>query len=52
MTIKKSNIQMSLIIPKEVKQELKQIADAENRSLNNLINTVLLDYLKNNKNQS
>lgn len=52
MTIKKSNIQMSLIIPKEVKQELKQIADNENRSLNNLINTVLLDYLKNNKNQS
>lgn len=52
MTIRKTNVQMSLIIPKEVKQELKQIADDENRSLNNLINTVLLDYLKNNKNQS
>lgn len=49
MTISKTNVQMSLIIPKEVKQELKQIADAENRSLNNLINTILLDYLKNKK---
>lgn len=49
MTIRKTNVQMSLIIPKEVKQELKQIADDENRSLNNLINTVLMDYLKNKK---
>ena len=49
MTISKTNIQMSLIIPKEVKQELKQVAANENRSLNNLINTVLIDYLKNKK---
>lgn len=52
MTIRKTNVQMSLIIPKDLKHELKQIADNENRSLNNLINTILLDYLKNNKNQS
>ena len=49
MTISKTNIQMSLIIPKELKQELKQVAANENRSLNNLINTVLMDYLKNKK---
>lgn len=49
MAISKINIQMSLIIPKELKQELKQVADSQNRSLNNLINTVLMDYLKNNK---
>lgn len=49
MTIRKTNIQMSLIIPKEVKQQLKQVADSQNRSLNNLINTVLIDYLKNKK---
>lgn len=49
MTISKTNIQMSLIIPKEVKQQLKQVADSQNRSLNNLINTVLIDYLKNKK---
>lgn len=49
MTIRKTNIQMSLIIPKELKQELKQVADSQNRSLNNLINTVLMDYLKNKK---
>lgn len=52
MTINKSNTQMSLIISKELKKELKQIADTQNRSLNNLINTVLMDYLKNNKSQS
>lgn len=49
MTIRKTNIQMSLIIPKELKQELKQVADSQNRSLNNLINTVLMEYLKNKK---
>jgi predicted HicB family RNase H-like nuclease len=49
MTIRKTNIQMSLIIPKELKQELKQVADSQNRSLNNLINTVLMDYLNNKK---
>lgn len=49
MTIKKTNTQMSLVIPKELKQELKQVADSQNRSLNNLINTVLMDYLKNKK---
>jgi len=49
MTISKTNVQMSLIIPKEVKQQLKQVAANENRSLNNLINTVLIDYLKNKK---
>lgn len=49
MTISKTNVQMSLIIPKELKQELKQVADSQNRSLNNLINTVLMDYLRNKK---
>ena len=49
MTIRKTNTQMSLIIPKELKQELKQVADSQNRSLNNLINTVLMDYLRNKK---
>lgn len=49
MSIRKTNTQMSLVIPKELKQELKQVADSQNRSLNNLINTVLMDYLKNKK---
>lgn len=49
MTIRKSNTQMSLVIPKELKQELKQVADSQNRSLNNLINTVLMEYLNNKK---
>lgn len=49
MTIKKTNTQMSLVIPKELKQELKQVADSQNRSLNNLINTVLMEYLNNKK---
>lgn len=49
MTIRKTNTQMSLVIPKELKQELKQVADSQNRSLNNLINTVLMEYLNNKK---
>lgn len=49
MTISKINIQMSLIIPKDLKQELKQVADSQNRSLNNLINTILIEYLNNKK---
>lgn len=52
MSISKDNIQMSLIIPKDLKQELKQMADSQNRSLNNLINTILIEYHKNRKNQS
>ena len=49
MAISKINIQMSLIIPKDLKQELKQVADSQNRSLNNLINTILIEYLNNKK---
>lgn len=49
MTISKSNTQMSLVIPKDLKQELKQLADTQNRSLNNLITTVLMEYINNKK---
>ena len=43
--ISKDNIRMSLVIPKELKKELQQIAKEENRSLNNLIITILKDYM-------
>ena len=41
-----SNTRYSLTIPKEVKRQLELKAKAENRSLNNLILTVLLAYLR------
>ena len=45
--ISKDNIRMSLVIPKELKKELQQIAKSENRSLNNLIITILKNYMNN-----
>lgn len=41
-----SNTRYSLTIPKDMKQQLEMKAKAENRSLNNLILTVLLAYLR------
>ena len=44
--IAESNVRMSLVIPRELKAELEKIAADENRSLNNLIVTVLKDVAK------
>ena len=38
-----------LTIPKEVKAELEQIAKEQNRSFNNLILTIIIEYLKSRK---
>lgn len=45
-----SNTRYSLTLPKEVKRQLEIKAKAENRSLNNLILTVLLAYLRGDNN--
>lgn len=44
------NTRYSLTLPKEVKRQLEIKAKAENRSLNNLILTVLLAYLRGDNN--
>lgn len=46
--ISNSNTRYSLTIPKDLKQRLEKIADTQNRSLNNLIVTILKDYVKSN----
>jgi len=44
MTISKDKIRMSLIIKKDLKEKIEKEAKKDNRSVNNLINTVLMEY--------
>lgn len=46
MTISKDNVRANLIINKELKSSLEKIAKEENRSLNNLITTILKKYVE------
>lgn len=45
MSISKENIRTNLTISKELKSELEKIAKQENRSFNNLVITILKDYV-------
>ncbi|MEK4581777.1 ribbon-helix-helix protein, CopG family [Bacillus sp. FSL R12-0074] len=47
MTISKDKTRYSLSIEKEVKEKLEQEAKKQNRSLNNLIETILKNYITN-----
>ena len=47
MTISKDNIRIPVTISKEFKKELEGVAVDQNRSLNNLIVTILKEYLEN-----
>ena len=47
MSISKSKTRTIITIEKSVKEELTRIAKEENRSLNNLIETILKEYLAN-----
>ena len=49
MTISKDKIRMSLIIKKDLKEKIEKDAKKDNRSVNNLINTVLMEYLNKKK---
>ena len=44
-----SNTKICLTIPKDLKSALQEIAREQNRSLNNLVITVLLQYLNSRK---
>lgn len=48
-TISDKNTRTLLTISKELKKELEKIAKDQNRSLNNLIVTVLKDYVSTHK---
>lgn len=45
MGIRESKTQMSLVIEKTLKKELLEKAQEENRSLNNMIEKILRDYI-------
>ena len=44
--ISKQKTRYALTMEKELKEKLEEIAKDQNRSLNNLIETILKDYLK------
>ena len=47
MTISKDNTRTQLTISKELKQQLEKIAKEQNRSFNNLVITILQNYIGN-----
>ena len=49
MSISKDNTRMILTIPKDLKAELERIAQEQNRSVNNLILTIIKSSISNTK---
>lgn len=49
MTISKEKVRANLIINKELKKQLEELAVKENRSFNNLVVTILENHLKSTK---
>ena len=45
MTISNENTRTLITIPKELKTKLEEISKIQNRSFNNLVVTILKDYL-------
>ena len=45
MSISKDNTRTNITIPKELKTKLEQLASEQNRSFNNLVITILKDYV-------
>lgn len=46
MPISESKERTNIILPKSIKDRLRKIADEQNRSLSNLIITIILEYLE------
>ncbi len=46
MAVGKDKTQVLLTLTKEDKEQLQKIAEDENRTLTNLINTIIKNYLK------
>ena len=49
MSISKDNTRMILTIPKDLKAKLERIAQEQNRSVNNLILTIIKNAISNKK---
>ena len=50
MSISKDNTRTLITIPKELKKQLEELAKKDNRSFNNLIITILKNYVGNSSN--
>lgn len=46
MAISENNTRTNITIPKDLKKELEDIAKNQNRSFNNLVITILKDYIE------
>ena len=46
MSISKENVRANLVINKDLKSKLEVIAKEQNRSFNNLVNTILKKYVE------
>ncbi|WP_043920882.1 ribbon-helix-helix domain-containing protein [Clostridium botulinum] len=44
--IKKENTRIQVTIPKKIKQQLKDLAEYEGRTVSNMASKILLDYFK------
>ena len=49
MTISKDKVRTNLIITKDMKKELEELAVSKNRSFNNMVITILENFLKEEK---
>lgn len=47
MAIAESNVRTNITMPKELKSKLEELAKKENRSFNNLVVTILKEYVEN-----
>ncbi|MCA1025663.1 DNA-binding protein [Cytobacillus kochii] len=52
MSISSNNDRLTVIIPKDLKAELRKLADNENRSTSNYVVSVLLSHVAEKKNES
>ena len=52
MTLKDSKCRTQIILEKQVKEELQRMAQKDSRSLSNMVNKILKDYIAQNSKDS
>lgn len=46
LTISKNNDIISVVVPREIKQKIKELAEKENRSIANYVATILKEHIE------
>lgn len=49
MSVSKDNVRTNITFPRELKAQLEKIAKEQNRSLNNLVITILKEFVSRNQ---